>query len=824
MQTLFGVLAVLCLHISLWAQPMKESDKNTGNTTARIIIRGKVVDTESGKEMEYANVSVFNSNDSTLVSGGITNAEGEFRIENLAPGNFYVEANFIGFNKTRINNIEITSSNRQIDMGTIRLEPSTQEISTVEVVAQRPRVEYKVDKKIINVSQDIHADGGTAVDALENTPSVQVDVEGNVSLRGSSSFTVLIDGRPSVLTGSDALQQIPASAIENIEIITNPSARYDPDGVAGIINVVMKENVRIGINGIVNTMIGTNDKKRLDATFNHKTAKRNFTFGVDLNDRSFSGDSYSSRETYGEDGTSSFLIKEGDRDHNRGGYRFKGGADFFLSERTSLGLIGDYGHYRFEGGGSARILQYTEPASITTYSVEKDPSKRTGNYVSGNINLLHKFNAEGTHKLEALAYYSHRTGDDRDEESEYSTGSDYEASTGAFNIRLRTTEDESDNRYRFQLDYTLSLGTEGRLEAGLQSRLDRSDEDYLMERFNQTSQNWKKDEDFSNFQEFSRDIHSAYITLSNSLGPLQYMLGGRGEYTRRETNLPESGQNYLLDRFDFFPTVHLSWQLPGDYQLMTSYSRRINRPRGRDLDPFPQYIDQYSIRQGNPGLSPEYTNSWELGLMKRFGPSFLSLESFYRITDDMITYQEALGDDDILYGSTVNLNKDYSLGAELMGDVNLTKWLQVNSSLSLYNYRIEDESEEELTERESTNLDGRFNVSVKLASNSKLQLMSMYRGSSVSSQGDRGSMLFTNLAFRQDLLNKKLTATVSIRDIFGTGKMKNNTEGLNFRSHNKWSREPRIVSLILSYKINNFKNEKNTSDDTNEMDFGNMDF
>ena len=807
------------------AQPMKAQEEETGNLPAKFIIKGTIVEKGTNTPMEYANVSVYHSSDSALVTGGITDVEGAFRIGNLTPGQFYVEANFIGFNKTRINNIQITPDHRQVDLGIVKLEPSTLEINTVEVVAQKPRVEYKVDKKVINISQDIHAAGGTVVDALENTPSVQVDIEGNVSLRGSSSFTVLIDGRPSVLSGSDALQQIPASAVENIEIITNPSARYEPDGMAGIINVVMKKHVRAGINGIVNAMVGTNDKQQLDVTLNKKTEKVNLTFGVDLSDRNFSGKNFSTRETYktyptGED-TTEYLIKDGKRGFARSGYSMKTGADFFLSGQTTLGLIGNYGYYSFEGGGQAHIHRYTLPASGDSYSVERDPSKRSGNYVSGSMNFQHKFNQEGTHKLEAVFYYSHRNADDTDHENEYFANSGYEP-IGTNHLQIRSTEDESDNNYRVQADYTQPLGKEGKLEAGFQSRLDRSEEEYLLQRFNNTAESWDNDDEFSNLQEFERDIHAAYTTLSSKAGPFQYMLGARGEYTRRQTHLPQTNQSFNLERIDFFPTAHVSMELPASYQLMTSYSRRINRPRGRDLDPSKEYRDQYSIRSGNPDLKPEYTDSYELGLLKRAGASFVSLEGFYRVTNGLITGISQVGEDGILYERVVNLNNDYSLGTELMGDVSPVKWLQVNSSVSLYNYRIEDESEGEAIKRESTNIDGRINTIFRFSPNSRMQLMGMYRGPSVSAQGDREGMFYSNISYRQDLMKKKLTATVSLIDALGTGKYEGTTAGPNFKSYQRFEREPRILTLTLSYKINNYKVDRPDANGggANEMDFG----
>ncbi len=805
------------------AQPKNPERTSLKVPSEKAIIKGKIIDKSSDQAMEYANISVYSAKDSSLVTGGITNVNGEFRIGNINTGFFYVEANFIGFQKTRINNIKITPENKQIDLGTIPLEPSSQEIADVKVVGEKPRVEYQVDKKVINVGKDINSTGGTAVDALENTPSVQVDIEGNVTLRGSSNFTVFIDGRPSVLTGSDALQQIPSSAIENIEIITNPSAKYDPDGVAGIINVVMKKNIKSGFNGIVNAMIGTKDKQQLDMTINQKTAKRNITLGADINNRSFSGSNSSTRETYSDTDTT-YLVKNGTRNFSRSGYELKAGTDLYLSDLSTLSFSANYGYYKFDGGGQSNIHQYTSPATVDTFSVEQDPSTRDGHYVNGNINFQQKFNKEGTHKLEALGYYSHRNGNDRDTENEFLADENYELTTPAkYTLHIRTNDNSKEDEYRFQVDYTKPLGTNGKLETGLQSRINRSNEDYLFEAYDDATFSWVKDNTFSSIMDFKRDIHAAYVTVSSKLGPLEYMLGARGEYTNRKTELAQLDEPYKLTRFDFFPSVHLSWNLLSNDQIMASYSRRIDRPSGRDLDPFEEYRDQYTIRTGNPDLEPEYTNSYEAGFIKRFGTSFLSLEAFSRKTNNLITHQSTLGDDGILYETTINLNHDNSLGGELMGDISFTKWLQTNSSISVYKYQIENESDGEDVLRTSTNVDGRISATVKFASDSRMQIMGMFRGPSVTSQGNRNGMFYTNASFRQDLFKKKLSATLSMQDIFGTGKYQGTSSGTNFKNSFKFKREPRILMFTLSYKINNYKVDKqsdNSSGGTNEIDYG----
>ncbi|MGQ7868908.1 TonB-dependent receptor domain-containing protein [Sunxiuqinia sp. sy24] len=809
---LLGILVLL--NLTAGAQP---PEAVVNSMEVKAIVRGQIVDADTKQSMEYANVSIFNPQDSSLISGGITDINGEFVIRKIDFGTYYVEANFIGFNKIRINNIRINAGNHKVDLGVIELDPSTQEIGAVNVVADRSRIQYKIDKKVINVSQDINAAGGTAVDVLENTPSVEVDIEGNVSLRGSGSFTVLIDGKPSVLEGSDALRQLPASVIENIEIITNPSAKYDPDGMAGIINVVMKKNVLSGFNGIVNAMVGTRDKYRTDLTLNYKTKKTNLFFGADFSDETFygSGDSY--RETYLKD-TTKYLVADGTRDYGRSGHRFKGGVDLFLTDLSTLTVSGTYGEYGRKRGGESQIHEYTDPANLDVYSVEFDDSKREGTYWNTNINFQQKFNEDGTHKLDALFYYSNSVGDDFEFEDEYITDADFER-TGGYLARVKTVEEEDEDEYRLELDYTQPVGDEGRFEAGLQARIDREFEDYSFNDWNDESNDYIDNAAYSSSQHFKRDIIGGYSTFANNVGSFSYQFGLRGEYVNRSIAHEKAEAPAEINRFDIFPTAHFSYEFLNETQLMTSYSRRIDRPGGRDLDPFPNYYNRYTIRYGNPELKPEYTDSYELGLMKSYGKSFVSLEGFYRVTNNLITQVTELGDDGIFYINTENMNNDYSLGSEIMGNLNIKDWLIFNASFSIYRYRLEGEVLGESIDRKSTNYTGRLNTTVKLNSDSRFQLTSYYRGPSVSAQGESSSFFFTNLSYRQDLLKKKLTATLSLRDVFGTMKFERSSRGVDFYNVYKRERESQVLTLTLSYKINNYKLDRSGGDGTREMDY-----
>ena len=783
-------------------------------------IRGQIIDSDTQQPMEYANIAIYNLRDSSLVTGGITNDKGQFDISGLGFGAYFAEANFIGYEKTSLPVIRIIPATQTVDVGKVVLNPSTIRMEGIDVVAERQRIEYQIDKKVVNVRQDINAAGGTAVDVLENTPSVEVDIDGNVLLRGSSSFTVLIDGRPSVLSGNDALRQIPASAIENIEIITNPSAKYDPDGQAGIINIVMRKNILAGFNGIINAMVGTRDKYRSDLTMNYRTKKSNLFFGADWNEDNSYGKFFSDRENFGGD-TSLFIISDGSRDFRRNGFNIRAGVDLFLTDNATLTLSGTGGQFGNERNGGSNLREYTVPASVNKYMINNNLSGREGNVFNTNINFQQKFNTEGTHKLDALFYFSRRNADDSEEQDEYFTDQSYKSNLG-FIDRLRSTETEVSNEFRLKIDYVKPVNGKGKIEAGLQSTLDREEEDFKFENYNPTTSSWNNNQMFTNALTFRRDIHAGYFTWSGSLKKLQYMTGLRGEYTFREIDHEKVENPYTINRFDLFPTGHVSLQAAKSTQLMASFSRRINRPSGGDLDPFPTYMNQYTIRIGNPALKPEYSMSYQMSVMQRFGTSFISGELFYRTTNNLISRIQELREDGIIYMTTDNVNRDFSMGTEVMGNFNVTKWLLLNTSLSVFNYRIDGELNGRSIDRESTNYSLRMNGNVRLSADSRIQLTAFYRGPSVQPQGESSSMFFSNISYRHEFLDKKLSATLSVRDVFGTSRFEGKTFAENFTNNFRFERESQVVQLTLSYRINNYRAERNNGNGNGDMGGGNQ--
>lgn len=823
-------VVVVCLAIcsivsfNLFAQPPRGSF-DAGSMPQEAVITGKVLEQSSSTPIEYATIGVYNMRDSSMVTGGITGPDGTFSIDKLPYGRFYLEISFVGFKKFRVNNVALIPTKKAVNIGEIKLATATTAINEVEVVGNRNQVEYKIDKKVVNVSSNIIAAGGTAVDALENTPSVQVDIEGNVSLRGSSSFTVLIDGRPSVLEGSDALQQIPASAIQNIEIITNPSAKYDPEGSSGIINVVMKKQKQAGINGVVNASVATNGGYSGDFLFNIRKSKFNYYIGANYNKMRNKNSSVTNKEIYGIDTTTYEDIHSGGY-FNRKGYGVKGGVDFFLDDKNTFSLSGSYREFNM-GNESDNQTRYYKNAGSTLffdqYTIGSSNFTRSHPHFESNLNYIHKFNDNG-HQLEVLLNYSEGPGTTESFRSVDTTNMNWVPDLSK-TFQESTSEGGFENEFTTRIDYAIPFNDKTKLEAGYQGDYEYAKEKYKIENYDYTSGLWVEDNSRANNRTFKDQVQAFYSTFSSSLSNVfDYQVGVRGEYSYRVLDQKIINKESVFDKMDWFPTVHLSKKLPGDLQVQTSYTKRIRRPREMQLDPVEIRLNERSIRVGNPDLKPSYTNSYEFNVQKSFnGKGFISGELFHRNTNGLIqSFTEQK--DTITYSTFRNLSADYSTGFEGMINMPLTKWWTLNTSVSLYDYRIDRGSDDSYKGNDNSTFtwNARINSMFRMKWGTSIQVMGFYNAASITSQGTRNAMFFTNVGVRQDLMNRKLTLSVQVRDVFGANKFESTTQGINFKTFNSSKRQSQIVTFSISFKINNYKTdrrERGNGDDSNEMDF-----
>lgn len=808
-------LLLLLAAIMIQAQ---QHGRRPGNMPKVGSITGKIINSESVNPVEYANVVLYSAKDSSMVNGTITKQDGNFILDKLPFGEFYLEANFIGFNKKTLSKIKIKPTNKEVSIGTISLSPATQMLEAVEVKAEKQNIEYMIDKKVVNVSKDLNSAGGTAVDVLENTPSVQTDIDGNVSLRGSSNFKVLIDGKPSVLEGSDALQQIPSNAIDKIEIITNPSAKYDPEGVGGIINVIMKKNQNSGVNGIIDLSVGTGDKYSGNLLLNYKMGKFNIFGGVDYMDRTYYGENNSFSKRMGSD-TTLFQKIDADRNFHRSGYKAKAGFDYNLDDKNTISLSGEYGERKFGMNFDAETHEY-DKYSRDDFSIKENEFEITGNYFSTNLFYEHKFNDKG-HKLSGSANYSQWSPNEENKLDKYITNSNYEIiDNSPYRERSEEVGDRTD--LRFKVDYEKPISQNSKLEAGYYGRTRGRLADYQKENYNNLNGEWIVADSLTNETDYSHLIQAIYGLYSNNIWGFDYQLGIRGEYTDRLIEQKVTEQKYAVERLDYFPTVHLSKDLPFKQQVQASYSRRIRRPRGWYLDPYPTYLDELNYRVGNPSLEPEFIDSYELNYMKRFKQSFATIEGYYRQKNNRIERVTMLEENNVAKHTFANINKDYTIGVEFMGNLTLTKWWNFTASANLYNYNIVGGGEITANEEETktTNTwDGRINNTLKFKTGTRLQLQGFYMAPSITSQGNREGFFVTSVAARQDLMKKKLSITLRARDILQTMKHEFVIDQPYIYTENEFTREAPVFMISLSYKINNYKNHKNKRNGSEEMEF-----
>jgi outer membrane receptor protein involved in Fe transport len=783
-----------------------------GNMPADGKLSGKIVDSSTSQPVEYASIAIYRQKDSTLVNGVVTDAAGSFNMENLPYGRFYAVITFIGYQKKNVEAITITPDNKLASLGTLKLEPASTALNEVVVMGNGNQMEYKIDKKIVNISQNIVASGGTVVDALQNTPSVQTDVEGNLTLRGSSNFTVLIDGKPSVVSGSEALQQIPAGLVQNVEIITNPSAKYDAEGSAGIINVIMKKQKVKGFNGSVSLSAGTNKKYNESVNLNFKYNKWNFMLGADYRDMAFEMNHQSERSYFNEGVLYKSQLLNGSGRFNRTGYGFRGGVDYAIDNKNSLSLTGRWGNRAFNRPMTAFYREQKDinpslPGLEPIYYTTRNGGDSDDDFYSLNLDYTLNLNDKG-HQLTASAYYSGSDENDPSETRQDTTDVNWNIlPDSSYFQRVDETGDEKE--FRFKTDYTLPINDKTKLEAGMQTQFDITDSKHRL--FKNEVEDLGQHEDLN----FDQNINAAYATFSSSTKFFDFQVGLRAENENRKI---ESLDTSFLQ---LFPTIHLSRKLPWDIQVQASYTRRISRPRQWDLSPLVRYMDPQNVRVGNPALSPELTDAYELNVQKKINEmSFFSVEGFYRKTNNPIQ-QFTVVSNGINTMTFDNLGKSESIGAEAMLNFGLTKWWTLNGSGSVYNYKLTGDMED-ASSKSSTNWNLNANTMVRLKTGTSLQLNYMYNAPSVTAQGTRGSFYTAGLAVRQDLLKRKASLTLQYRDFIGDLKMKNTTDTPDLKIYNVMKRETNVFTVTFTYRINNYKaqNKRNSEEMNNGNDMG----
>ncbi len=813
MKTIFTIMMVLLTGMSsIYAQLPSPNARIAGGGGT---IRGKVRDAQSGQMMEYANIVLLNEKDSSMVDGCITAIDGTFELKNIPFGNYILSVQFVGYTKKNLQGITLNKESNVKDLGLIELSISSSNLAGVEISSEQKTIDFKIDKKVVNVNKDIVASTGSAVDVLRNVPSVQVDAEGNVTVRGSSNFTVLINGRQVSQAANDVLKQTPASTIENIEIITNPSAKYDPDGTAGILNIILKKNRGDGMSGLINASYGTFEKYSTDAQLSVKTGKFNIYAGAEYKNR-LDKVTQNIEKTWFTNDTGYNTFSRVDQRYQPWHYKVNLGADWSIDKNNTLSATGTYFRQDFIIESPVSYHIFSEPSTTETWKKITNDLLLKHHWTEGTLNYVHTFKKPG-HSLSINGTYNAWRGDKSDEQLSSITDGEWVAiSTES---QRRRFWDNGSSRISGDIDYTLPVNDHITIEAGYSGDITSFNSKYNVDNFDPDLNSWVTDSSLSNTVDFDYMIHAVYGTMSGEVWGLGYQLGLRGEYFKRDLITAVPDTNYAMEIWSLFPTFHVSKSFKKGHQLMFSYSRRVNRPSVMELNPLPYFSDEYLVHRGNPALRPEYTNSFELSYQKTFGESFISFGTYYRSTEDKMAQ--------IIYiheGQTQltnkNVTRDWASGVELMANLSIKKFFRLNVSFDGFYYQLVGDESAGIMSRNIVSANVGLNPTFIFKSGTTIQIQSMYNAPSVDPIGDMKGFFMINAAVKQNFLKGKLSLTLSANNLFNLAKYSYLDENPQYRHHFDYIPEGNVFNIGISYRINNYARRASARQGNGAIDVG----
>lgn len=761
-------------------------------------ISGRVSIGEDAQPAEYASVALLKEVDSSLVTGTLTDAYGEFSFS-VGTGTYLIRTSFLGYATQYTGPVSVAPGNGQVQLDPILLVESATTLDEVEIEGEKSLVEMSMDKVVFNVGQDLSYAGATASEILGNIPSVTVDGEGNIKLRGSGDVRILVDGRPSGLVRGDGLQQLQGSLIEAIEVITNPSARYEAEGSAGIINIVLKIDQKKGLKGSFEFTGGEPANYGVAANVNYRVNKLNFfiNYGISYRKEPNIGDVY--QEIYNGDTT---LVQLQDREGFRKGWsnNIRGGLDYFFNEKNILTAS-----YRFQRTDGTRITDIRYEDYLFTLSNLQGTSLRNQNeqesepYSEYVLAYKKMFSREG-HELNAdLRYLNYwENSDQKFTEITYLPN---ESPEQGITNRQNSINDEYENQYLIQVDYVQPFAKEGKFEAGLRSSFRDMTNDYLATEQNELGV-FVPIPEFDNIFVYNENIHALYGIIGNKGEKLSYQAGLRAEVTDVKTTLKETNEENPRDYTNLFPSAHLTYHLPGNNNLQLSYSRRVRRPVYRELSPFVTLADGRNFFSGNPDLNPEFTDAFEIGYLKYFDKGSLSSAVYYRSSEGTIQSIRRVDERGFSTRLPENLKGQEAFGADINFSYALTGWWKLDANFNFFRAITDGTNLDETFESDTYTWFARQTSQFTLPQGITMQLRGNYDAPERVPQGKRKAIYFIDYSVRKDLWKGKGSITLNAIDVFNSRKARSRLEGDNFLSDITTQFQRRQVNLVLSYRLN----------------------
>ena len=770
----------------------------------QIVLSGIITDAESSEPLPYATVSVYNRN-GDLADGGIADDNGVFKL-NLPPNDYSLNFEYIGFESVTI---DIKPYPNNINIGTVKLISSFDSLEGVDVVGQSAEVEIRLDKRVYNVSKNNLIRGGTVSDVLENVPSVSVDIDGNIELRGNNNVRILVDGKPSGLIGLggiDALTRLPAESIEKVEVITSPSARYQAEGTTGIINIILAKRFLKGLNGVFNLSAGRNDTYSGSANLNYRKGKFNFFTNSGYSDRTNKGravqdnvytDPLESVERY---------VEERQFNRRRQGFNVNIGLDYQMTEKTSLTI--SYLTNERDGDDSTinEQSQYQIDGVLVTNRYEKEIDREDSNQFS--VDFEHQFNKQG-HKLTATLQT------EKNDETETSDiNSFFENGQPSDDSEINRTV-ENQERNLAQLDYVFPIDKNTQFEAGYRGTDNKRKIDFEVQIIDEND-NATVDENLSNVLDFEQEVHALYSQYGKKFNTFSFLAGLRFENTRifveqLDSSSPLNNKSYN----DYFPTLNLGWEISPTASITLGYNRRISRPNAWTLNPFQSRSSKTSYFQGNPKLDPSYSNGIDIGYLKQFKKVTLNSSVYYRKSTDAVSRVAIVTDETVFVNGIetpvirrlpINLGTEEQFGVEFNTSLRLIKGMRTNASVNFFR-RIEKGNYQGISyDSNNTSWSGNLSNSYRLPFAVQSQFSVRYRGPNESSFGKSKGFLYTDLALSKDILNDNATINFRFSDLFNTGNYNYQTITPVAVTDGIYQRREPTYTLTFTYR---FRQEKN---------------
>lgn len=768
--------------------------QNDQRPSKKIQIIGKVINEETNEPLDYASVSVFSIKDTSLVGGGVTNEKGSFSIEASAVP-LFMEIKFLGFLSKQVGPYQPEDNLRALEVGTIRLKEDAESLEEVEVVAERSQMQLKLDKRVFNVGKDLANTGATASDILDNIPSVEVDVEGGVSLRGSENVRILIDGKPSAmlgLSGSDALKLLQGDMIERVEIVTNPSSRYEAEGDVGIINIILKKDKKKGVNGSVNATVGYPQNYSLGANINYRQGKFNLFGNYSVSFRRSPGYGYVYQEVYEPDST---YISEQKSDRFRGGVSnmIQLGADYIINDFNTITVSGRFRPANMDNEVNLRYLDFDTEGNLVRETTRDDMETETKRDVEAALNYTKTFEKEDQRFTLDFQWSQSRDIEESDiVEENLNTGE-------SINQRVRNVEGPAN--WLIQSDYVHPFAKNGKFETGVRAGLRTVENDYKVEEQNSNGE-WEIFNDFLDDVVYQENIYAAYAMAGNKFGKVSLQAGLRAEFSDIGISSVSENSEINKEYLNFFPSANLSYEINKNNTFQASYSYRISRPWFRSLLPFSNYSDSRNFRAGNPDLDPTYTHSSELGYLKYWeSGSFLS-SIYYRYStgaQDRITLVDSLGNS---IRFPINLSTESSGGYEATINQKIFDWWRFNFNLNLFWFTRDGQYEDQNFDASTFRWNFRLNSQWELPKDIDIQANWRFRSPYQDTQSKILLMSTLDLSISKELLKKKATITFSVQDVFNSRVWRGEIENEQFYRDYEFQWRARQFLLSFNYKIN----------------------